>query len=134
VAAWAQQRVPVIGYLNGNTEIVARPFAAAFRLGLGEQGYVEGRNVEILYRWAKNRNERLPSMATDLVSHRVDLIFASAGPSPALAAKAATTTIPIVFQNGSDPVKLGLVVIHMINARGCELPSLRRAAAERLET
>jgi putative ABC transport system substrate-binding protein len=114
-AAWpltvrAQQRsTPLIGYLSASKASAVEHLTAAFRQGLSELGYIEGRNVEILYRWAENRNELLPSMATDLVGRRVDVIFANAGPAPAPAAKAATTTIPIVFQNGSDPIELGLV-------------------------
>jgi putative ABC transport system substrate-binding protein len=110
LAVLAQQpTMPTIGFLSVATESASLNLTAAFRQGLGEQGCVEGRNVQILYRWAENRDERLPSMAADLVRRRVDVIFATAGPAPALAAKAAMTTIPIVFQQGSDPVTLGLV-------------------------
>jgi putative tryptophan/tyrosine transport system substrate-binding protein len=104
-----QSALPVIGFLNGGSADAAAAFATAFRQGLGEQGYAEGRNVQILYRWAENRNERLPLMATDLVRRRVDVIVTTASPAAALAAKAATTMIPIVFQTGADPVELGLV-------------------------
>jgi ABC-type uncharacterized transport system substrate-binding protein len=81
---------------------------AAFHKGLGETGYVEGRNVAIEYRWAEGQNERLPALAADLVRRQVAVIAATTTRA-ALAAKAATTTIPIIFELGSDPVKLGLV-------------------------
>jgi putative tryptophan/tyrosine transport system substrate-binding protein len=115
VAAWpvvarAQQpRMPVIGFLSTGAESASPILVEAFRQGLGERGYAEGRNVEILYRFAENRNEKLPSIAAELVRRRVDVIVTTAGPASALAAKAATTTIPIVFQSGADPVELGLV-------------------------
>jgi putative ABC transport system substrate-binding protein len=114
-AAWplvaqAQQRaIPVIGYLNAGTDEAIRSLTAAFRRGLGEFGYVEGQNVELLYRWGDARYDRLPALALDLAQHRVDLIVATGGNATALAAKAATTTIPIVFTSAADPVQLGLV-------------------------
>jgi putative tryptophan/tyrosine transport system substrate-binding protein len=90
VVVRAQQRVlPVIGYLDAGSESARVPFTAAFRQGLGEQGYVEGQNVEILYRWAESRYDRLPALAADLVRRRVSVIHAQATPS-ALAAKSAT--------------------------------------------
>jgi putative tryptophan/tyrosine transport system substrate-binding protein len=113
-AAWprvtsAQQRsVPVIGYLDAGSENGRAPLTAAFHRGLGEQGYIEGRNVEVLYRWAKSRYDRLPALAAELVSQRVAVVHAQATQS-ALAAKSATATIPIVFSIGTDPVSLGLV-------------------------
>jgi len=108
LAARAQQPMPVIGYLN-----LASPESDASRLtglrrGLNEAGYVEGRNLVIEYRWAGNQHERLPELAADLVKARVAVIVA-AGTPPALAAKAATTSIPIVSAVGADPVQLGLV-------------------------
>jgi putative tryptophan/tyrosine transport system substrate-binding protein len=112
IVAWAQQQLtlPLIGFLSGNngsTSIFALP---AFRAGLGEQGYVEGRNVEILYQYAEFHYDRLPALAAELVRRQVAVIVAnSPGTASALAAKSATTTIPIVFAIGIDPVKLGLV-------------------------
>ncbi|HEY7299299.1 MAG TPA: ABC transporter substrate-binding protein [Xanthobacteraceae bacterium] len=102
--------VPVIGYLSGLAQTPANQYrVAAFRQGLGEQGYVEGRNVEILYRWADAHFDRLPELAADLVHHGVAVIVATSGTLTAVAAKSATTTIPIVFAIGRDPVELGLV-------------------------
>src|SRR3977135_248575 len=111
LAAAAQERpaVPVAGYIGTGPPEVAAPNMAAFRKGLSEAGYVEGRNVAIEYRWAHNELDRLPELAAELVRLRVDVI-ATPGSTPAsLAAKAATATIPIVFQLGGDPVQIGLV-------------------------
>jgi putative ABC transport system substrate-binding protein len=103
-----QKAMPVIGVLFTGTPSSAEPFMAAFRQGLGEAGYVEGRNFTIEGRWAEGHYDRLPALAAELVDRKVDLIMANSPPS-ALAAKSATSTIPIVFRSGADPVGDGLV-------------------------
>jgi ABC-type uncharacterized transport system substrate-binding protein len=103
-----QKAMPVIGYLSGASPGPSAPTVAAFRQGLSESGYVEGQNVAIEYHWAEGRYDRLPALAADLVDHKVDVIATTGGPS-VLAAKSATSTIPIVFSSGADPVELGLV-------------------------
>jgi putative ABC transport system substrate-binding protein len=111
LAARAQQpAMPVIGFLNGTTPVEWAPFVTAWRRGLSESGFVEGRNVDIVYEWAENHPDRLPTMADGLVRRRVSVIVASGGGAAvARAAKEATKTIPIVFVVAGDPVRLGLV-------------------------
>ena len=104
-----QLTLPVVGYLGPGALESARPFRSAFLNGLAETGYVEGRNVVIEYRWAEGKYDRLPSLAQELVDRQVAVIVTGGATPTALAAKAATETIPIVFVLGSDPVQFGLV-------------------------
>ena len=109
LAARAQQpAMPVVGFLRNTSAAASVPLLVALRKGLRESGYIEGQNVTIEYRWAEGQDERLPGMAADLVQHHCAVVIGG-GNAAALAAKAATVTIPIVFSTGDDPIQLGLV-------------------------
>ena len=110
LAARAQQKMmPVIGYLSSGSPRSAAPFLDIFRQGLNEAGYSETKNVNFEYRWAENDFDRLPALASELINHKVDIIVTGGGPAPALAAKNATSTIPILFTAVGDPIAAGLV-------------------------
>src|ERR1700719_3820094 len=135
-AARAQQpAIPVVGYLSGMSPDDPIEVSAEFRRGLAETGYVEGRNLAIEYRWLEGRYDQIPTTLADLVKRRVAVIAVANTTQAALAAKAATQTIPIVFAVGSDPVAIGLVV--SLNRPGGNLTGVSQqqttSAAQRLE-
>src|SRR5215469_17503731 len=110
LAARAQQSaIPVIGFIGISSPSAATELLAAFHRGLSEMGYTEGQNVKIEYRWGENQYNRLPALAIELVQHQVTAIATMGSSRAALAAKAATTTIPIIFSTGEDPVETGIV-------------------------
>jgi putative tryptophan/tyrosine transport system substrate-binding protein len=121
----AQPRaMPVNGFLSSASPGPFAPFVAAFQRGLSETGYVEGQNVVIEYRWAENHPDRLSALADDLVGRKVDLIVSSGSLPAALAAKSATSTIPIVFTAVSDPVEFGLVASLAVRAATSQASAL----------
>jgi len=129
LAARAQQpKMPVIGFLNPNKSDAYPSAIAAFNAGLRENGFVDGENTTIAYRWADDHAERLPALAADLVHMQVAVIVATGGGAAAFAAKAATTTIPIVFNSAIDPVEGGLVV--SLNRPGGNLTGVSRLSTE----
>ena len=109
LAARAQQTATTIGFLSSRSPAESSGVVAAFREGLRDAGFVEGKNVAIAFRWADGRYDRLPALAAELIDLKVTVLFAAGGPPSAMAAKAATSTIPVVFSAANDPVGLGLV-------------------------
>jgi putative ABC transport system substrate-binding protein len=128
LAAPAQQPLPRIGFLSSGSATLFADRVRAFQGGLGQAGFMEGRNAAIEYRWAEGDLDRLPALAADLVRRNVNVIATSGGIPATLAAKAATTTIPIVFQVGVDPVELGLVA--SLNRPGANLTGVTVVATE----
>jgi putative tryptophan/tyrosine transport system substrate-binding protein len=115
-AAWPRtasaQQMPVIGFLNGQSADSYSHLAAAFRRGLRESGFVNGQNVIVEYRWAEGRDDRLPTLASELVARGITVLVSSGGVGASIAAHKVTKTVPIVFVTGSDPVRYGLVASH----------------------
>jgi putative ABC transport system substrate-binding protein len=129
VAARAQQPAPVVGWLGATAPGgFYEALAAAFRSGLGEAGYVDGRNVTIEYRWAAGQYDRLPQLASELVGRRVSVIVTSGGTASIIAARNATATIPIVFNSGTDPVSVGAV--ESLNRPGTNLTGVSNLTNE----
>src|SRR5919198_1369958 len=128
LAAWAQQPMPVVGFLNGASPTELGSRVVAFRDGLAEHGYVEGHSIAIEYRWGLGQYQQLPEMAVDLVRHRVSVIAATGGGPSARAAKAATSETPIVFTMGGDPVDFGLVA--SLNRPGSNVTSITLISGE----
>src|SRR6516225_1688165 len=104
-----QPQLPLIGYLHGGSSEPRAPMIAAFRQGLAEAGWVDGQNVAIAFQWAEGHNERLSAMSAEFVRRQVAVLVTAGGDFPLRAAKAATSTIPIVFATGNDPIASGLV-------------------------
>jgi putative ABC transport system substrate-binding protein len=128
LAARAQRQMPVIGFFHLTSLETNRENLATFRQGLADTGFIEGKNVAIEYRWAEGRNDRLPSLAAELVQRQVSVIVVLESTNGALAAKAATQTIPIVFMQGADPVQIGLV--DSLNRPGGNLTGIGLLSAE----
>jgi putative ABC transport system substrate-binding protein len=119
--------VPLIGYLNGGAQTSNTGILVAFRKGLAESGFIENKNVGVEWRWAEGRYETLPALASELVRRNPDVIVAVSAPA-ALAAKGATSTIPIVFTAGADPVRMGLV--ESLNRPGGNLTGVNTSGGE----